>query len=96
LNEKLFKQWTANWKRMEAIARRRQWELIPLEITAPASEAELLDIEHRHGLQIPLQLRSVLSQHSSRVAFGWSIPSHLQPMEQLGLPTMSANRRSSL
>jgi ankyrin repeat protein len=88
----LWTRWQADWRWMEAIALRRQWEVTPLRIAPPASAATLAAIEQRHGLKFPPQLRSVLTELSAHVQFGWHIPSHLRAMDLERLPTSSANR----
>jgi ankyrin repeat protein len=87
-----WEDWQQNWRGMEGIARKRSWDLTPLRIDPPATDARLAEVEARHGLSFPAQLREVLTGLSARVAFGWSVPSHLRPMEDDGLPTLSANR----
>jgi ankyrin repeat protein len=72
---------------MQAKVRRREWELVPLEIDPPATEAEIRRVEARHGLQVPQQLREVLLRHAARVHFTWSIPPLFRPFESLDLPT---------
>lgn len=81
MSDKLFAQWKAEWQRMEAIARKRGWEVTPLKIALPAAPSALDAVERRHGLTFPPQLREVLTRHSSHIAFGWHVPSHLQSME---------------
>lgn len=92
MTDTLWAQWQSDWRRMEAIARRRGWTLTPLSIERPATELEVAALELRHGLKVPPQLRTLLIEYSKRVAFGWYIPSHLTAMERQNLPNMSANR----
>ncbi|TWT11552.1 hypothetical protein FQU96_13825 [Reyranella sp. CPCC 100927] len=92
--ERLWRQWQADWRWMEAIARRRGWTLTPLRMAPPATDADIARIEARHGLKCPPQLRTLLTQYSAHVAFGWHIPGHLQAMEKREMPTMSANRNA--
>ncbi len=87
----LWKQWQADWKRMEEIARRRGWDVTPLAIAPPATEAAVQAVEARHGITVPPQLRELLTRYSAHVTFGWGIPSHLYPMERQNLPTASTN-----
>ncbi|KPN06455.1 ankyrin repeat domain-containing protein [Xanthomonas arboricola] len=84
--------WQAKWRWMEAIARKRRWQVTPLRIAPPATERQLLSLERRHRLPIPAQLRRVLRELSAEVSFGWYVPSHLRAMEQQDLPSMSCNR----
>ncbi|WP_349811533.1 ankyrin repeat domain-containing protein [Xanthomonas dyei] len=84
--------WQAKWRWMEAIARKRHWQVTPLRIAPPATERQLLSLERRHHLPIPTQLRRVLRELSAEVTFGWYVPSHLRAMEQQDLPSMSCNR----
>lgn len=92
MSKTLWEQWQADWRRMEAIATRRGWEVTPLSIWPPAPELRVRAMESRHGLKVPPQLRQLLVQYSGQVEFGWYIPPHLQPLEKQNLPTMSANR----
>jgi ankyrin repeat protein len=92
MSDTLFAQWKSEWQHMEAIARKRGWDVTPLETAPPATEIEVAAIERRHGLKVPPQLREVLTRHSARVAFGWHVPNHLQSMEKQEMPTSSANR----
>ncbi|MFO3707112.1 ankyrin repeat domain-containing protein [Xanthomonas codiaei] len=84
--------WQAQWRWMEAIARKRHWQVTPLLIAPPATERQLLALEERHRLSVPTQLRRVLRELSADVTFGWHIPSHLHAMEQQDMPSMSVNR----
>ncbi|MCC8538401.1 ankyrin repeat domain-containing protein [Xanthomonas axonopodis pv. poinsettiicola] len=84
--------WQAQWRWMEAIARKRHWQVTPLLIAPPATERQLLALEERHRLSVPTQLRRVLRELSANVTFGWHIPSHLHAMEQQDMPSMSVNR----
>ncbi|MEZ5850060.1 MAG: ankyrin repeat domain-containing protein [Hyphomicrobiaceae bacterium] len=79
--QQLWAEWQKNWRVMQAIAKRRGWEVTPLAIAPPASEAAVAAVELRHGLKVPPQLRAVLTQLSAHVTFGWSVPSHKRPME---------------
>lgn len=81
----------ANLQWMEAIAKKRGWRLVPLSIAPPASGGELLGLQAAMGKPLPPQLRALL-ERSSRVSFGWNIPSVQHPLEQLELPTSSGNR----
>jgi ankyrin repeat protein len=78
--------WLGALQTMQTSVRRRGWDLVPLEIDPPATEAEIRGIEVRHGLTVPAQLRELLLQFSDRVQFGWSIPSLFHPLEGLNLP----------
>jgi ankyrin repeat protein len=81
MSDNLFAEWKTDWQGMEAIARKRGWEVTPLKIAPPATNATLEGVERRHGLKFPPQLREVLTRHSASVAFGWRLPSHHRPME---------------
>ena len=74
-------------ERMQAHVRRRQWELDPLAVDPPATEDEIRNVEQRHGIVIPAQLRGVLLNWSARATFGWSIPDLVRPFEGLNLPS---------
>lgn len=92
--EENWARWQEQWRWMEDIARRRGWNLTPLSISPPASDSDIRRIEIAHGLTMPAQLRTVLTRFSAHVRFGWHIPGHLRPMEQLGFPTSSSNRNA--
>lgn len=79
---------------MEKIARERDWEVTPLAIAPPATESTVKALESRHGINVPTQLRELLTRYSARVTFGWYIPGHLQPMDRQNLPYSSANRNA--
>jgi ankyrin repeat protein len=72
--------WIEAWRGMEAHAVRRGWKVTPLEIAPPASEQRVAALEAAHGLEVPGQLRDLLTGCSSGVRFGWRIPSPLQPV----------------
>ncbi len=90
--QKLWTQWQADWRWMQAIAVKRQWEVTPLKIAPPAAHAALDAVERRHGLKFPPQLRAVLTELSAHVRFGWHIPSHLQALEREDMPYGSGIR----
>ncbi|MGX5722947.1 hypothetical protein [Shinella zoogloeoides] len=92
MSDELWRQWQSDWRRMEETARRRGWNVTPLAIAPPAPEAAVLALEIRYGMKVPAQLREVLTRYSAHVAFGWSVPAHLYPLERQNLPIMSANR----
>jgi SMI1 / KNR4 family (SUKH-1) len=81
MSDGLFAQWKADWRQMEAIARKRGWDVTPLKIAPPAAEAQLVALELKHGVKVPPQLREVLTTHSASVTFGWRVPHHQRPME---------------
>jgi hypothetical protein len=68
--QNLWAQWQADWRWMEAIAKKRQWMLKSLKIASPAAHAALDAVERRHGRKFPPQLRSVLTELSAHVQFG--------------------------
>ncbi len=90
--QKLWAQWQSDWRWMEAIAVKRQWAVKPLKMAPPATPAALATIERRHGLNFPPQLRTVLTELSAHVQFGWYIPSHLQALERENMPYGSGIR----
>ena len=92
MTQDLWNQWQQDWRRMEALARRRGWEVEPLTIAPPASEAEIAAAEKEAGVAFPTQLREVLTQHSAVVRFGWSIPSELRPPGRARRPWGSSMR----
>ncbi|MCC5968838.1 MAG: ankyrin repeat domain-containing protein [Pararhodobacter sp.] len=88
-----WKNWQQNWRWMEGVAQRRGWDVAPLAIAPPATKAEIARIEAGYGMTLPEQLRQVFGL-SARVSFGWSVPSHLMPIENDGLPNMSTHHDS--
>lgn len=66
--------WTASWRRMEALALRRGWQVEALAIEAPATPDAIARLEARHGRPVPGQLRDALTVFSRRVRFGWRVP----------------------
>ena len=89
----LWAAWLVELRSMQAHVLRREWELELLEIDPPAAEAQLRQIEIKHALKVPAQLREVLL-HSAHVHFGWSIPPLLRPFEGLNLPTSGGLNKS--
>lgn len=81
--QKLWAEWQKSWRRMQAIARQRGWNVTPLRIAPPATALEIAALEARHGMPVPAQLREVLTAFSREVTFGWDIPQHLRPMERV-------------
>jgi hypothetical protein len=90
--QELWTQWQADWRWMEAMAKKRGWDVKPLKIAPPATHLALNAVERRHSLKFPPQLRSVLTELSAHVQFGWSIPSHLQALERENMPYGSGIR----
>lgn len=90
--DELWPEWQAEWRRMEGVARARNWTVTPLRIDPPVNSLRLRAIELEIGLPFPAQLRELMLRFSGRVAFGWSIPSHLMPFEAQRLPTSSSFR----
>ncbi|MFU8864507.1 MAG: hypothetical protein ACNA7O_11365 [Rhodobacterales bacterium] len=84
-----WENWQRNWRRMEDLARRRGWHVTPLAIDPPATQAEITHIEARQGVTFPAQLLHALTCLSARVSFGWSVPPHLRPVADDGLPLTS-------
>jgi len=82
MNDEIWAQWAADWRKMEALARRRGWDVTPVAIASPAPAAELARIERAHGLRFPRQLREILTRHSAQVRFGWRVPAHLVPADR--------------
>ncbi len=91
VDAELWAQWEVDWRRTEATARRRGWDVTALTIARPVTTTALRRLEATARQPVPPQLRAVLHR-SARVAFGWHIPSHLQAMEREDMPTSSANR----
>ena len=87
--EDLWPKWQQDWRRMEALARRRGWEVEALRIEKRASKVQIARAEKAVGLPFPEQLRQALTQCSAGVHFGWHIPSHLAPRETTGFPNGS-------
>lgn len=90
--QKLWTEWQSDWRWMEALAVKRQWEVKPLKIAPPASDVTLAAVERRHGLKFPPQLRAVLTELSAHVQFGWYIPTHMQALERENMPYGSGIR----
>lgn len=91
-SDQLWRQWQLDWRKMEETARRLRWTVTPVAIAPPATESAVLGLEGRYGMRVPVQLRRLLTRYSAQVAFGWSIPAHLHPLDRQNFPTMSANR----
>jgi cell wall assembly regulator SMI1 len=93
MTQDLWNQWQQDWRRMEALARRRGWEVFdPLTISPPASEAEIAEAAREAGVAFPTQLREVLTHHSAAIRFGWSIPKELRPKAKTRMPKTSSMR----
>ena len=90
MDAELWAQWETDWRRMEAIARRRGWKVTSLAVSPPAPAACLRRLQAAAKQPLPPQLRASL-RHSARVAFGWRVPSHLHAMAREDMPTSSAN-----
>jgi hypothetical protein len=80
MTSEVWQEWQKSWRWMEALANKHGWEVTPLKIDPPSSEAQIVALELKHGLKVPAQLRELLTGYSARVQFGWSIPSHLWPL----------------
>ncbi len=90
MTQDLWNQWQQDWRRMEALARRRGWDIRkPLSIAPPASAAEIDAVGKKAGVAFPKQLREVLTEYSAAVEFGWYIPEELRPDGNEGLPVGS-------
>ena len=83
MTDKLWAQWQADWRGMEAIAHKRRWEVTPLMIAPPATGIEVASLELRHSVKVPPQLRQLLVGYSARINFGWRVPQHLRPVERV-------------
>jgi len=90
----LWQEWQDHWRRMEAIAISRGWEVTPLDIGPPATETAVAALEAKHGLRMPPQLRELLTQYSGAIRFSWHIPSEMQPGEYARLPYSGGLRDS--
>lgn len=75
----IWQPWFDSWRWMETLATARAWNVVPLHIKPPATEAEIRKVEADHGVPFPTQLRDVLTTFSSSVTFGWYIPKTDQP-----------------
>jgi hypothetical protein len=78
----LWQEWQRNWRWMEQLAFRNGWEVTPLRIDPPASETEVAALEGRHGLEVPPQLRAILTGYSSSVQFGWGMPNRMHTLDE--------------
>ncbi len=87
--EDLWPKWQQDWRRMEALARRRGWEVEALRIEKRASKVQIARADKAVGLPFPGQLREALTQCSAAVKFGWYIPSHLAPSGLSDIPNIS-------
>jgi Ankyrin repeats (3 copies) len=94
MTPEIWQEWQKRWRWMEALAAKRGWEVTPLKIDPPSSEAQVVSLELRHGLKVPAQLRELLTGYSARVQFGWSIPSHLWPLRSESIATSGGLRNS--
>ncbi len=92
LTSAVWRAWFDELEKMQAQVRRRGWDLVPLRVDLPASEAEIARVEARHGMAVPPQLREILLYWSAGVGFGWSIPSLYRPLEKLDLPVSGGLR----
>ena len=90
--DELWPQWQAEWRRMEALATARKWDVTPLKIARPAGPRRLRAIERQAGVPFPWQLRELMLRFSAKVTFGWYVPIHLMPEGKQGLPTASSLR----
>lgn len=86
MTSELWREWQEMWRRMQALALRRGWEVTPLRIGLPATEAEVAMLEAKHGRKVPPQLRELLTRHAASIQFGWHIPSHMQALDKARLP----------
>ncbi len=87
MTQDLWNQWQQDWRRMEALVRRRGWIVRePLTISPPASEAEIAAAAEAAGVPFPTQLREVLTRHSAVIRFDWTIPDELRPVSKMRLP----------
>ncbi len=92
MDPKVWRDWQAAWRAVENQAARRGWEVTPLRVSPPASEAEVALFEAKHGLKVPPQLRELLTRYARQVDLGWRIPSHLQPLEKVHQPNVGGLR----
>lgn len=92
MTQDVWNRWRQDWRRMEALARRRGWWVESLTIAPPAPEAEIAAAGKEAGVAFPAQLREVLAQHSAAIRFGWSIPDELRPVSKARLPADSSMR----
>jgi len=88
----LWQGWIEAWRGMDAHARRRGWEVTPLEIAPPASGQRVAAFETAHGLAVPGQLRELLTGFSGGIRFGWRIPASLRPVGQFASLTSGGLR----
>ena len=86
VTRELWLTWLVALTSMQAQVIRREWYLDRLSIAPPATEDEIRQVELKHGVTIPAQLRDVLRLYSAGVQFGWSIPALHRPFKALNLP----------
>jgi hypothetical protein len=60
-----------NCDRFGAAIRKLGGEVSPIQAGAPATEAEVADVETRLGRNIPIELRSILIEHARSFSFRW-------------------------
>jgi ankyrin repeat protein len=78
-----WQRWWGECRDMQALAMRRGWRVTPLLATPPAAESELAAVEQAHGLPIPAQLRTLLSEVAADVYFGWRCSRDDEPTGKL-------------
>lgn len=93
MDKQLWKEWEADWRKMQRIAAGSDWDVTPLKVYPPASKGDIKLMEARIGMHVPKQLREVLVNYSAKVQFGWHVPSHLHTMSRNELPTSSLSYR---
>ena len=78
-----WQRWWRQCRAMERIARRRGWRVTPLLAAPPATEAEVQALEQAHGVQLPPQLRTLLTRLSAELQFGWQCAGEDEPTGEL-------------
>jgi ankyrin repeat protein len=86
VTRELWLSWLVALATMQACVIRHEWYLDGLKIAPPATEDEIRQVELKHSVSIPPQLRDVLRLYSAGVQFGWSIPALYRPFKALDLP----------
>ncbi|MFI8619235.1 ankyrin repeat domain-containing protein [Acidovorax sp. NPDC077693] len=75
--------WLNALRGMEQTASQRGWTVEPLALMAPATAAQLVAVEARHGVRIPAQLRALLQELSAEFQFGWRCARNDEPKGRL-------------
>jgi hypothetical protein len=73
MNKIIWNKWISNWNWIIEIAKRRKWDYEELIIKPAINIEEINQIENELQIKYPLEFKTVLTQFSSGVLFGWQI-----------------------